>query len=246
MRHFPNHGEDKKPNLRRFNNEGEPVQVTPDLYALGLFLEIMFCIPLFLIASLLLVTFIDFVSHRLGTLLRYLAFPGVVLHEICHDILCRITGIPILKHRIFIGNRNGVVGGVVVEASKIRTFTTSVLIGFAPLIILALALYLLIAFWVIIPMHEILKYYFAFCFFIGLAPSKADIKLVTSVAKERPNQTILELGLLSIPLLTGLIYLFFRPLWALPFSIWLFSGAVLAGALLALLFWQVFKPHRNS
>ncbi len=222
------------------------MQVNPDLYALGLLLEVMFCIPLFLIASLLLMTFTDFISHRLGTLLRYLAFPGVVLHEICHDLLCRITGIPILEHRIFIGNRNGVAGGVVVEASKIHTFTTSVLIGFAPLIILALALYLLIAFWVIIPMHEILKYYFAFCFFIGLAPSKADIKLVTSVAKERPNQTILELGLLSIPLFTALTYLFLRTLWALPFSIWLFSGAVLAGALLALLFWQVFKPHRNS
>lgn len=222
------------------------MQLTPDLYALNLLLEAMFCVPLFLIASLFLMTFIDFISHRLGTLLRYLAFPGVVLHEICHDVFCRITGIPILEHRIFIGNRNGVTGGVVVEASKIRTFTTSVLIGFAPLMILALALYILIAFWVIIPMHEILKYYFAYCFFIGLAPSKADIKLVTSVAKERPNQTLLELGLLSLPLFTGFTYLILRPLSAFPFSIWLFIGAVLVGALLALLCWHVFKPHRNS
>lgn len=226
--------------------KSDNVQVSPDIYALGLIFKAMVVIPFFLLASLFLMKFIDIISRRLGSLIRYLAFPGVVLHEVCHDLFCRVTGVPILEHRLFIRTQNGGPGGVIIDAGKIRSFTSGFLVGFAPLMILALALYLLITFWAILPMQEGLKYYFGFCFFIGLSPCRADVSLVLSVARERPGQTLLELGLLFIPLLTGFAYLRLCSIGFTTFSIWLFVGAILGGALLAILTWRLVKRHRNS
>jgi hypothetical protein len=218
--------------------------LTPDLYVLALFFDAMIYIFLFLIASLILMKFIDFVSQRMGTFIRYLAFPGVVLHEVCHDIFCRLTGIPILEHRIFIGKQEGVSGGVIVDTSEIQTFTSSLLVAFAPLIILGLALYLLIIFWQVLPIHQSLALYFAFCFFIGLSPSKADVKLVISVAKNRPGQTFLEMGLHTVPLITGSFYLAYCWIGNMTFSFWIFGGVILSGILIALLLWHRLKPRR--
>lgn len=222
------------------------MQINPDLFALGLLFEAMIYIPIFLLASLFIMKFIDLISSKLSTFIRYLAFPGVVLHEVCHYLLCRLTGVPIVEHRIFLGKQEGVVGGVIVDAGKIQTFTSGFLVAFAPLIILAVALYLFIAFWQFLPMHRVLALYFAFCFFIGLSPSKADVQLVVSVARDRPSQTLLELGLLSFPLITGIAYLVYSALTKTTFSFLIFSGAILGGGLLALLLWQVLNPHRNS
>jgi len=220
--------------------------LSPDLFALALLYDAIIFIPFFLIASLLLMKFIDLISRRLGTFIRYLAFPGVVLHEVCHDIICRIIGIPILEHRIIIGKKEEAAGGVIVDTGKIQTFTSGFFVAFAPFFILALALYLLITFWQIIPIHQGLALYFAFCFFIGLSPSKADIQLILSVAKNRPGQTLLELGLLSIPIITGVLYLHYCSVTFTPFSFPIFGGAILGGGLIACLLWQILKPNRNS
>ncbi len=222
------------------------MQITPDLFALGLLFEALICIPIFLIASLFIMKLIDLISSKLGTFIRYLAFPGVVLHEVCHSLLCRITGVPIVEHRLFLGKQEGIARGVIVDAKKIQNFTSGFLVAFAPLLILALGLYLLIAFWQVLPMHQGLALYFAFCFFIGLSPSKADVQLVVSVAKDRPSQTLLELGLLSFPLATGFAYLVYSALIETPFSFLIFSGAILGGGVVSLLLWQGLNPHRNS
>ena len=58
------------------------MQITPDLFVLGLLFEALICIPIFLIASLFIMKLIDLISSKLGTFIRYLAFPGVVLHEV--------------------------------------------------------------------------------------------------------------------------------------------------------------------
>ncbi|MFX1508725.1 MAG: hypothetical protein ACFFBR_00325 [Promethearchaeota archaeon] len=222
------------------------MQATFDLFVLAMLFEAMVYIPLFLTASLALMKFIDILSCRLGTLIRYLAFPGIVLHEICHDLLCRLTGIPILEHRIFLGKHEGVVGGVIVDVDKIQTFTSSILVAFAPFFILAFGLYLLISSWHVLPMHQGLVIYFAFCFFIGLSPSKADVQLVISVAKNRPSQTFLELLLLSLPLIAGCLYLIYNSLTGATFSIILLGALIIGSSVLALILWQLLKPHRNS
>ncbi|MFX1564810.1 MAG: hypothetical protein ACFFCH_02345 [Promethearchaeota archaeon] len=221
------------------------MQATFDLFVLAMLLDAMIYIPLFLIASLVLMKLIDVLSRRLGTLIRYLALPGIVLHEICHDLFCRLTGIPVLEHRIFLRNHEGVAGGVIVDVAKIRTFTSSILVAFAPLIILAFGLYLLLSSWLVLPMHQGLVFYFAFCFFIGLSPSKADVQLVISVAKNRPSQTFLELILLSLPLIASCLYLVIVSLTEATFSIILLGGTIIGSSVLALIFWQLLKPYRN-
>jgi hypothetical protein len=213
---------------------------------MALLIDALVYIPLFLIASLALMKIIDVLSSRLGTLIRYLAFPGIVLHEICHDILCRLTGIPILEHRIFLGKDEDFARGVIVDVDKIRTFTSSFLVAFAPFIILAVSLYLLIVFWQVLPMHQALAIYFAFCFFIGLSPSKADVKLVVTVAKNRPSQTFLELILLSLPLVASYLYLIYISLTDATFSIIHLSGSIIGACILALVLWHFFKPNRKS
>lgn len=217
------------------------MSLTPDLQALAFFFDAIIYILLFLISSIVLMKFIDLISHRLGTFIRYLAFPGVVLHEVCHDIFCRLTGIHIIEHRIFLGKQEGVAGGVIVNEDKIQTFTSSLLVAFAPLLVLGLALFLLITFWQMLPIHQVLGLYFAFCFFIGLSPSRADVKLVMSVAKNRPRQTFLELGLLSIPLITGYFYLTYCWISNSSFSFWIFGCVILCGIIIAFLLWYGFK-----
>lgn len=221
------------------------MQLTPDLFVLGLLVEAIIYIPLFLVASLFIMKLIDLLSRRVGTFIRYLAFPGVVLHEVCHDLFCRVTGIPIIEHRIFLGKHEGVAGGVIMDATKIRTFTSSFLVAFAPFFILAFALYLLIVFWQILPMHQGLALYFAFCFFIGLSPSRTDVQLIVSVAQEHPGQTILEIGLLTIPVIAAIGYLRFCSVASLPFSFGVFIGIILVGAIFTLLLWQLLNPHRK-
>jgi hypothetical protein len=95
-------------------------------------------------------------------------------------------------------------------------------------------------------MHELLKYYFIFCFFIGSAPNKTDWLIASSVAKARSRQTFLEIGLLSLPSIAAFSYIFLRPLWGYPFSIIAFSLAFLAGVLVSLLSWRYYKSHQNS
>jgi hypothetical protein len=221
------------------------MQLTPDLFVLGLLVEAIIYIPLFLVASLFIMKLIDLLSRRVGTIIRYLAFPGVVLHEVCHDLFCRVTGIPIIEHRIFLGKHEGVAGGVIMDATKIRTFTSSFLVAFAPFFILAFALYLLVVFWQILPMHQGLALYFAFCFFIGLSPSRADVRLIVSVAQKRPSQTVLEIGLLTIPVIAAIGYLRFCSVASLQFSFGIFIGIILVGAIFALLLWQLLSPHRK-
>ena len=222
------------------------MQVSVDIQALGLILEALVAIPIFVGSSLLLMKIIELISSRLARFVRYLALPGLVLHELCHEFLCRLTKVPILEHRLRFLNDKGGVEGILIDTRHIRTFTTSFLVGLSPVIILALALYMSLLFWSMLPMHELIKYYFIFCFFIGLAPTKTDWLIVSSAVKAHPRQTIVELNLLSLPVITAFGYLLLRSIWSLPFSIISFSLALFIGGFVSLLTWRYYKFHRNS
>lgn len=218
--------------------------ITYDMQVLFLLLEIIFCMPFFLIVSYLFFKLVNLISSRLAKILCYLAFPGVVLHEVCHDLMCRVTGTPVLGHHMIIRGR-GVGGSVSIDTSEIQSFTYGLLICFAPLFLLSLALYLLIAFWAIAPMNEILKLYFAYCFFVGLSPSKADLSILSGIARRMPGQTLLELGLILLPVLFVFGYILVCNIFGSPFSLWLFVVAFAIGSIASYLLWQEFRPHRN-
>ena len=219
--------------------------VTPDVMVLLLLLEAAVCMPIFLAASLLLLALVDFISPRLGRLLRYLAFPGVVLHEICHDLMCRAAGIPVRGHGIVV-NR-GVEGFVKVDVEEIHSFAGALLAGLAPLFLLSLALYLLIAFWPVLPIHFPLKLYLAYSFFVGLPPSAADLQLPLQVARRMPSQALVEFGLLATPLAAAACYLWLCSVMSYPFSIWLLVASLAGGAAASYLVWGWVKPapYRN-
>ena len=218
---------------------------TLDAQVLLLLLQAFIWIPMVLVASLLFLTLVDLISFRLGTILRYLAFPGVVLHEVCHDLMCRAMGIRVLEHHISLSRRRGVNGGVVVDASQIPSFVHGFLVSLAPLLLLSLILYLLIVFWVFAPMDGVLKIYFAYCLFIGLPPSRADLHLLSSVARRTPRQTVSEVGLVSIPLLMVGGYIWLCVAMQVYFSIWIFVVCLAGGGLLAYSLWRPQRRHRN-
>jgi hypothetical protein len=222
------------------------MQVSADIQVLGLIFEAVVAILVFVGLSLLFMKIIELISSRFGRVIRYLAFPGVVLHELCHELLCRITGVPVLEHRLRVLKNKSGIEGILIDTRQIRNFTTGLVVGFAPVIILALALFMSLLFWSLLPMHELLKCYLSFCFFIGLAPNKTDWLIVSSVAKAHPRQAFVELSLLSFPVFVAFGYLFLRSIWGHPFSIVSFSLAFLTGILVSLLSWRYFISRRNS
>ena len=222
------------------------MQVSADIQALGLILGVLVAIPILVGLSLLLMKLIELISSRLGKFVRYLAFPGVVLHELCHKLLCKISGVQVLEHHPQFMKNKSRFERIIVDTRQIHNFTTGVIVGFAPTIILALGLYLSLLFWSLLPLPELLKYYFSFCFFIGSAPNRTDRLIVSSVTKTRSRQTLLEISLLSLPFITAFGYIFLRPLWGHPFSIITFSLTFLAGVLVSLLSWRYYKSYRNS
>lgn len=218
---------------------------TLDAQVLLLLLQALIWIPIVLVASLLFLTLVDLISFRLGTLLRYLAFPGVVLHEVCHDVMCRAMGIRVLEHHISLSRRRGVNGGVVVDARQIPSFVHGFLASLAPLLLLSLILYLFIVYWVFAPMDALLKIYFAYCLFVGLPPSRADLHLLSTVARRTPRQTLSQFGLLLIPLLSVCGYLWLCVATQVYFSIWILSFCLVGGGLLAYSLWRLEGRHRN-
>jgi len=221
------------------------MEVTPDMVVLLILLEAAVCMPIFLVASLLLLTLVNMVSPRLGRLLCYLAFPGVILHEICHDLVCRATGIPVRGHGIII--KRGVMGFVEVDVEAIHSFNGALMASLAPLFLLSLSLYTLIAFWDVLPIHLPLKIYLAYSFFVGLPPSPADLRLPLSVARRMPGQAAAEIGLLTIPFAAAALYLWLCTVLAWPFSIWLLIASLAGGAAASYLAWGWVKPtpYRN-
>lgn len=222
------------------------MEIAPDILLIGLFFEASLLLLVILIASILFMKIIDFISIRLGNLIRYLAFPGLILHKVCHDVMCHITGVPVLGHHIFPTKKGEVGNRVRVDSQKVQNFTCSLLIGLAPLLILSVVLFLFLMFWNFLPLLGLLKLYFAFCFFIGLPPSRADLHLITSIAKEKPRQTLLEIGLLTLPLLASFGYLTTWSLWHTQFSMWMLVAIFLTTTLLAYFLWRIVKHHRNS
>lgn len=219
--------------------------VSLDVQILLLLIETGLIMPLFLIASILIVAIVNIISRRLGLILHYLAFPGVVLHKLCQAILYRITRIPVNDPPDkFSQVRNGCDESTI-NCSTIHSFTGGLIVSLAPLYLLSLALYSLLVFWTIVPMHELLKWYFAFCFFIGLPPSRTDYHLVVSPARQRPSQALLGLGLLCFPFLSAGGYLVLCSLFAIPFSLFFFGMSLVGGTLLAYLLWRKTYPYQN-
>ncbi len=219
--------------------------MTLDVFILFCLVDALVCIPFFLIASLGFKAIIRRVNKNAARLLEYLGFPGVVLHELCHSLMCRFFEIPVGEHRIEV-NHHRVTGSVEVELKNVHTFTAGFLVCFAPLYLLSLALMLLLVWWPFLPFHWALKLYLAYSFFIGLQVSNKDVRFLAKVAGKKPRQTLLETGLILLPVALAFLYIMGAPLLGFGFSIWFFAIFLVGGTLLSAAIWSHRQPqHRD-
>ncbi len=208
-------------------------------------MDALVCIPFFLIASLGLKAIIRRVNKDAARLLEYIGFPGVVLHELCHSLMCRLFGIPVTEHRIKVTNI-GVSGSVEVEGKAVHTFTAGFLVCFAPLYLLSLALLLLLVWWPFLAIHWALKLYLAYSFFIGLRVSGDDVRFLAKVAGKKPRQTLLEIGLILLPVILAVLYIIGAPLLGFGFSIWFFAISLVGGTLISGAIWSNQQPRQRE
>ncbi|MFX1476196.1 MAG: M50 family metallopeptidase [Promethearchaeota archaeon] len=219
--------------------------MTLDAVILLCLVDALVCIPFFLIASLGLKAIAQRVNKNAAKLLEYLGFPGVVLHELCHSLMCRLFGIPVGEHRIEV-NHLGVTGSVEAEPEQVHTFTAGFLVCFAPLYLLSLTLLLLLVWWPLLPIHWALKLYLAYSFFIGLRVSGDDVRFLADVARRMPQQALLEIGLILLPVALVIIYIMVAPLMGFGFSIWIFAISLVGGTILSSIIWSYKQPRQRD
>ncbi len=219
--------------------------MTLDTFILLCLVDTLLCMPFFLIASLGFKVIIRRVNKNAATLLEYLGFPGVVLHELCHSLMCRFFGIPVGDHRIEFKNQR-VTGSVGVDVKHFHTFTAGFLICFAPLYLLSLTLLLLLVWWPFLSFHWALKLYLAYSFFIGLQVSGTDVRFLAKVVGRMPKQTLLEIGLILLPVVLAIIYILGAPLSGFGFSIWFFTISLVGGIILSGVIWSYRQPRQRN
>lgn len=70
-----------------------------------------------------------------GFLITWITFPGVIIHELAHELFCRLTGTPVLKVCYF---RFGNPSGYVIHQHPSSAWK-HILIGFGPLLVNTIA-----------------------------------------------------------------------------------------------------------
>ena len=178
-------------------------------------------------------------------LLEYIGFPGVVLHELCHSLMCRLFGIHVIERKIKV-DHIGFIESFEVEGKDVQTFTSGFLVCFAPLYLLSLVLLLLLVWWPLLAIHWALKLYLAYSFFIGLRVSGEDAKFLIKVAGRNPRQTFQEIGLILLPVALAILYILGAPFLGFGFSIWFFTMTLVGGILISGAIWIHQQPRRRD
>ena len=168
----------------------------------------------FLLFSIMVSYFLlKYTPIPLNKLVFGLAMIGIVIHELCHFLMCVITNAPIksvkLLQRIKFygeqGKKYGYRGSVTINTDKKLTFLQAFFIGFAPLIF---------SFWLFFFLLDLLftaeldAYIAIILIFImvsivlATAPSAADIINIPKVFREDPKYSYYQIFLLSISIIS--------------------------------------------
>ncbi|MHA1987821.1 MAG: hypothetical protein ACW98D_14390 [Promethearchaeota archaeon] len=174
-----------------------------------MFEEIPFILGFMMFSVIISYIAFKYTSPPLSNIVQALAMVGIVIHEICHYVMCIITRSPIEKVTLIKKfnfkeeQRLGYYGEVEVQAQRI-SFLQAVLIGLAPLYL---------SFWLFFSLLEILLYsfvepiVFAFSIFImtsialSAAPSFADFSMIAKVFLNNFNHSIYQILLIILSLL---------------------------------------------
>jgi len=146
---------------------------------------------------------------RIGnTVINFLLFFGVIVHEISHRTMCAITGVPAyntrVKYRSEISGSANPHGSVSLKQRYQMTFLQGFLVCFAPLLVGTWVIYFLLQVALYSKFHPILRIIAALCSFsvlITLSPSRGDLSFVKFSYQNDPYHSLYQIMLLILSFL---------------------------------------------
>ena len=123
-----------------------------------------------------------------------LGFIGVVVHELCHFVMCMVTGVPTsgfsVKYRSERSNRASPHGSVTPKKFERMTFLQAFLVGLAPLFICTWLIFFSLGIALNKEVDPVIRFFsgfFALSLFLTLSPSSADLNAIRSGFKRDPT-----------------------------------------------------------
>ncbi len=179
-----------------------------------MFEELIF-MGLFLLFSIVVSYLLfKYIPSPLDKLVKALAIIGIIIHELCHVVMCIVTHAPIshikLLEKVETDDREKVHkfnyrGRVVVGGKKSLTFLQALLIGLAPLLISFWIFFLLLDLLFTTDLHVALFFLFVFVMIsivLAAAPSSADLLTIPSAFQEDPKHSLYQIFLLFLSIIT--------------------------------------------
>lgn len=177
-----------------------------------MFEEILFMICFALFSVAISHVLLKYTPGFLNRIIRALAMVGIIIHELCHILMCLITNTRIKKIRLLAKNEDEsqkgkfeYFGNITVKGGDRLTFLQAMLISLAPLIF---------SFWIFFFLLEqifnpeiniVLFFLYLFIMVsivLAAAPSFADLICIPKAFREDPYYSIYQVFLLLLSLLT--------------------------------------------
>ena len=159
----------------------------------------------------------------LGMIVRLMAMIGIIIHELCHLLMCLIINSPVdeikLLERIKVADQNGrnrfeYGGRVMLRENSELTFLQALLIGLAPLMVSFWIFFFLLDLIFTVPEISTIVFFLILILMISIvlaaAPSAVDVLNIPSAFKQNPSYSLYQLGLLLLSILS---------VWLLSFSL---------------------------
>ncbi|MFX1478490.1 MAG: hypothetical protein ACFFCI_10180 [Promethearchaeota archaeon] len=141
-------------------------------------------------------------GRAFNTIIKILLFIGVVAHELSHRLVCALTGVPAFNTSV--KYRPIPHGSVTLKQRFQYTLLQGFLIGFAPLLIGAWAIYFLIlaAFNPFFhPLVRILAGFSSFSILLALSPSRVDLSSIQEGFQNDPQHGLYQIFLVGLSFL---------------------------------------------
>ncbi len=156
---------------------------------------------------------LKYTPSPLDKLVLGLAIIGIVIHEICHVLMCLITNAPVKRVKLLEktklfdkeGENYEYGGNIEIKSEKKLTFLQAVLIGFAPLIFSFWIFLFLLDFLITAELETyiaILILFIMISIVLAAAPSAVDILNIPAAFQNNPKYSCYQIFLLLISIIS--------------------------------------------
>ena len=178
-----------------------------------MFEEVIFMIGFLLFSIAVSYILLKYTPSPLNKLVLGLALVGIVIHELCHLLMCIITNAPVKSVKLLErfklygkeGDKHGYRGNITVNMEKKLTFLQAFLIGFAPLIFSFWLFFFLLDLFFTADLDAyiaIILIFIMVSIVLAAAPSAADILNIPGAFQEDPKYSCYQIFLLILSIIS--------------------------------------------